>query len=533
MVTYRTQLENCEVSAERRLGKRFSPSLLTYFSFSDSSGGSNGGMVLDISESGVALVAALAVPDAPLLNITLAADKTHQAIELTGRVVWISESKRRVGLAFGELAAMNKESLKKWISVMNDTSSQSMGTIPSPSPGAPQAFSVEEYFRPTYPVKPADRRPIAAAAPPAASIDGHARTHHFVKFLEEKQLEPALPAADASRPQKKIAVREATLSNSKPEKPRIVATLLNYLERPWRFAPRNFPVTRAALRDATSFRFKMTTWRPILITGGVVLGSFLFGVFSGHSFWAPRLHRVAAAVPQLSQAGVPRQAAGLRGTAITETAKSDLASLATESVRASPGAAEPRVSALLRAAPENPENSTVANAIPAQPLENVTAPAATPPQLEFSQSGDILVTPQEGDAPVRVELPEDIIVHTVWLEIRSKRLATVPGIPPRRGRSLVRKKRLMMGLLDSEVTPEPPARAYGVAGAQDAEQIVMVRATIGTDGRVTSVDPVNGAGALASSVISAVRRWQYEPSSLDRLPIETTAELTFKFRPIR
>jgi hypothetical protein len=34
-------------------------------------------------------------------------------------------------------------------------------------------------------------------------------------------------------------------------------------------------------------------------------------------------------------------------------------------------------------------------------------------------------------------------------------------------------------------------------------------------------------------VISAVRQWRYEASSLDRVPIETTAELTFTLRPIR
>jgi PilZ domain-containing protein/TonB-like protein len=538
MATYRTQLDSDEVGVERRATKRFSPPLLTYFSFSGADGGSNGGMVLDVSETGVALVAALAVPHASLLNITLAADKTHQAIELKGRVAWISESKRRVGLQFSELTASNRESMKKWISGMKDTPTGAMPTIPSGPSRAPQAFPAEQYFQPAYPAKFADRGPIAAVAPPTSSSDGKARTHHFVEFLNahpEPPLSVAKVVAKVSRPEKGIQVPEASLGYAKPGKPPIVATWMSYLGSPWRFAAPRFPAISAsiaaAVRRAISFQPKMAPWHPFLVIAAVVMASFVFGVLSGRSLWAQRLHRVAAAA---SPAGLLAKSSGLQGTAIRETAKSDLASLAAPSVAAS---SAPRQESRVPPSPAvtamNPEMSTLEKTVSAEPLDHAAGNSKLLPEIVFSPNGDIFVTANEGDIPRRVELPEDTLVQTVWLEIRSRRVALVPGSATPRGHSGARKERLIMGLLDSQVTPQPPVAVYGAARGQNAEQIVTVRATIAGDGQVTSVEPMSGSGAFVPSVISAVRQWRYDASSLNRVPIETTAELTFTFRPIR
>jgi hypothetical protein len=541
MATYRTQLENGEVSVERRAGKRFSPPLLTYFSFSGCDDGSNGGMVLDVSESGVALVAALAVPHASLLNITLAPDKTHQAIALKGRVAWISESKRRVGLEFSELTASNRESMKKWISGMKDAPTLGMPTIPSGAVRAPQALSVEQYFQPAYPAKFADRGPIAAVAPPASSTDGKARTHHFVEFLNAHP-EPPLPVAKVvakvSHPEKGIRVPEASLGFAKPGKPPIVATWMSYLRGSWRFAAPRFPAISASLaarvRRVISFRPKMVPWHPVLVIAAVVMASFLFGVLSGRGLWAQRQHRVAAGASPASPAGVLGKSSGLGGAAIAETAKSDLASLAAPSVAASSAPREePRVPPSPAVTARNPEMSTVAKTVSAEPLDHAAGTSKLPPEIVFSPNGDIFVTAKEGDVPLRVELPEDTLVQTVWLEIRSKRIALVPGIATPRGHSGARRERLTMGLLDSQVTPQPPVAVSGAARAQNGEQIVTVRATIAGDGQVTSVEPLSGSGAFVPSVISAVRQWRYDASSLNHVPIETTAELTFTFRPIR
>jgi hypothetical protein len=61
---------------------------------------------------------------------------------------------------------------------------------------------------------------------------------------------------------------------------------------------------------------------------------------------------------------------------------------------------------------------------------------------------------------------------------------------------------------------------------------VVVRATIGGDGHVVYVDPLSGPMVLIPSVMSAVREWHYQPSTLDGEPFETQADLTLKFRPV-
>ena len=138
---------------------------------------------------------------------------------------------------------------------------------------------------------------------------------------------------------------------------------------------------------------------------------------------------------------------------------------------------------------------------------------------------ELIVTPNEGDTPLRIDLPEEIIVQSASLEIRSRRSAEVPGVPARRSHK-IRKERLVIGPMISRVTPQPPAAALGT------EQTVIVRATIDGDGHVSYVDPVSGPMALVPSVMSAVREWKFEPTSLDGEPLETEADLTIKFRPL-
>lgn len=143
-----------------------------------------------------------------------------------------------------------------------------------------------------------------------------------------------------------------------------------------------------------------------------------------------------------------------------------------------------------------------------------------------------MVTPGEGDTPQRIDLPEEAVLVSAPLEIRSQRFAYVPGVGANH-RGKTRKERLIIGELESPKTPQistPPASA---SPAQTGERIVTVRATIDGDGHVTYVDPLSGPIVLIPNVMSAVREWRYKPSSLDGQPVQTEADLTIKFRTTR
>jgi protein TonB len=59
-----------------------------------------------------------------------------------------------------------------------------------------------------------------------------------------------------------------------------------------------------------------------------------------------------------------------------------------------------------------------------------------------------------------------------------------------------------------------------------------LRATIGKDGTVESVRPINGPALLILSAIEAVRQWRYRPTLLEQQPIEMQEDITIEFRPL-
>ena len=144
----------------------------------------------------------------------------------------------------------------------------------------------------------------------------------------------------------------------------------------------------------------------------------------------------------------------------------------------------------------------------------------------------MLVTPGEGDTPLRVDLPEEAVLVSAPLEIRSQRFAYVPGMGTNyHGKA--RKERLIFGELESPKTPQIPTPPPGTSPTQSGERIVTVRATIDGDGHVTYVDPLSGPIVLIPNVMTAVREWHYKPSTLDGQPVKTEADLTIKFRTAR
>jgi hypothetical protein len=138
-----------------------------------------------------------------------------------------------------------------------------------------------------------------------------------------------------------------------------------------------------------------------------------------------------------------------------------------------------------------------------------------------------LVTPKVGDEALRVEFAEEVIAQSASLEIRARRFAEVPGVPPVRRHGAVKKERLRMGSMISRVTPQVPELATGAASG---EEVVRVRATIAGDGHVAYVDPLGGPIALIPKVMNAVREWKYAGSALDGEPLETGVDLTITFR---
>ncbi len=140
------------------------PEALTYVSF----GGSNGGMVRDVSEGGVAVATAFAIPEASLLEIVIPADATHPAIAAKGRVAWIAESKRRVGLQFVDLSPGTRQCLRNWICTVQGMPLATERRTPDDWPSMPAGFLMVSGSDVT-PQLPSFAAPVASATLPSAT----------------------------------------------------------------------------------------------------------------------------------------------------------------------------------------------------------------------------------------------------------------------------------------------------------------------------------------------------------------------------
>jgi periplasmic protein TonB len=616
------------------------PTLLTYVSF----GGSNGGMVLDVSETGMALATALPMPEAQTLNIAIPSDQPHQLIEVRGTIVWISNSKRRVGVRLLDPSPASREFLRKWVCavlerklsgapepvennfsyfspasivencaplplrselkegksddvdplldsfvatfrqkplsrksllIMNAANAATNGRVPAgdiaersavaPATGEPNLHETPadvvasdavlttgvSETPPSHDSPAVSDPPLASGLPPAPSPPLFepqvAQPQTFAEQILTEQpwlrTGEVVPGDDVpvdeevridfdAQPEKVSSIAPELASEALPEREESVATDVAMtdqhedLEPPARKTlehpvsrpepqpqPRRTPPAVAA-RNMSFFRVPL-----LLAASAIIVASFAIGIGIGRSFWRRHISTTPNAIP----ATVAQQApvAPPRVTATPKTSP--------------PSALMPSQAASAAVANSATSNATAPTSGAGSPVPAAASPGknggASPAVTGVAPPG-MLVTPGAGDTPLRVDLPEEALLVSAPLEIRSQRFAYVPGTGTNH-HGMVRKERLIIGELESPKTPQIPTPPAGTSAEQSGERTVTVRATIDGDGRVTYVDPLSGPIVLIPNVMSAVRAWRYKPSSLDGQPVQTEADLTIKFRTTR
>lgn len=103
-----------------------------------------------------------------------------------------------------------------------------------------------------------------------------------------------------------------------------------------------------------------------------------------------------------------------------------------------------------------------------------------------------------------------------------------PMIPPPRpsgSRIIQQSEGVQSGLLVYRVDPRYPriAVSAGISGT------VELRAVIGRDGRVRSVEVLSGSVLLAPAAAAAVREWRYRPTLLNGEAVEVETHVTVHF----
>jgi TonB family protein len=100
-------------SAERRLHYRRTPASLAYVEM----GEDNGGIILNLSEGGLALQTVVAVTDEHLSRLRFQLSSACDWVNASGRVVWNGESKKVAGIRFLNLPETVRVRIRNWISL--------------------------------------------------------------------------------------------------------------------------------------------------------------------------------------------------------------------------------------------------------------------------------------------------------------------------------------------------------------------------------------------------------------------------------
>ncbi len=494
-------------------------------------GQDNGGILLNLSEGGFAVQSAMALTSLEFPRLRFQVPSVQGWQTASGRIVWISESKKEAGLQFTELPGAARTEIHKWVS-----SEGSAEEIPERANG------------------------------------------RQVRSLESREQFLAAAAGNERTPGQGAALNSAVTSNRQ----RVPGA-------PVRTAPADVAAVAPATAPAQEFRFgdysmfaadperdgiwvepvkKRGHWGSLMFLG-IVLSAlfFVLGATVGRGTVEQWLKDVGAwkegqapptavapqppeatdqgstgavaeengqaadaqqASPQQPSADAPQNIAPTPSTEPSKAAQND----AKEELASPQPAAEPRSDTEVAAmAPKRNEKNGAGpgardgmNSRKASPIAETRGygnPSAEDNRVAMGRT--ILVNaPEPGSPPLFVNLPNDAVSASQEIAISAQRSIV---IAPRRG-SYGRSERVVIGKLVSHSEPfySREARSKGIEGS------VELRIRIGRTGQVIGVTPIRGPEELMGAAVAAVREWRYEPTFLDGDPAETQADVTMVFR---
>ncbi len=553
---------------DRRLQKRTTPASLAYVIV----GNTNGGIVINISEAGMAIAAAdLLIAGDFLHRICIQSGGAGQSIEISAQIVWLAESKKGAGIRFVDLTSEARDQISNWIVSENPAPKfEQLRKLPSRDKQNLETSSHK--LRRTF-SNPSVRDEEAAA--------------RYAKMFPSESYDAAIPAAPADEtkpPQEPLPIPTATPTDTAvsmfgsaaeisiydfPQSPQASipsAPARNFVPEPIKaFIPELEPVASAdRIKDSPSHfhvleisGFQVAAFVVLFavigFTAGLTVGRGPIGKFLRDS--QKSIQRVDATSPPLPNH--PGETISQTSPSLSRNAFLPAVNPPASATTGSPSESTP--AQLLNALPEDSTTSAGpigrSSAITAQPLADSDDPDARPgsegstgliprnaptgpaprrvtpatraaPHL--SSSSTILFTGHgHGSKPFRLILPEKPIAASFTFAITSQLSVLVS---PELGPTLAHKPALVQaGELVSFVWPRYPKPGE----RHRSPETVKVRTTVGEFGQVLDVKHVSGSISLLPAAISAIRQWRFRPTLLDRRPVQTQQEITIEFQPSR
>ncbi|MGH9685077.1 MAG: TonB family protein [Candidatus Acidiferrales bacterium] len=543
---------------DRRLHARRAPVSLTYVEM----GENNGGIMLNLSESGLAVTTAEVLGEHDLPRMRFQLPQSEGWIETSGQLVWVSASRKEAGIRFTGLSEEARLRIREWVGSNGSARTASRAPtapekrkqfleMPSPRKGrnafterATSGRMVDEELEALFP----------SESTVAEQREERART--IVREEPPSVTTPPAREVQAAVVTAPPVVAEARRAIATPEERPAVAPTPPPIVK-----PPDAPVHRPAGDSILKLGWQMPSSpiepygerrspvQTVLLVFVVAAIAFAAGLGVGRGAFAKWLAEINYPAASNSEAAKtaetpPANASdGTTNSAANNPAQSPSPPATTQQNSAATGA-NPASASPDAATANNAPNTALAGSPTAgapaassdKPLASIanSAPASAPLQTDGgSQDASasdqapvpILVdAPAAGSAPLMLDLPEAAVSASGYVAITDRRIVYVP--PSTQAGGYSSKVRVVVGSLMFHAEPlyPPEARQRRVEGT------VELHATVDENGEVTRVQALNGPTLLIPSAVNAVREWQYKPTLLNGQPVPTQEDITIAFR---
>jgi TonB family protein len=485
-------------------------------------GSDNGGMVLDLTESGLALQAFNPLIEQTRLNLRIQPPKSRKRIAATAEIAWLSESKTEAGLKFLELSEDARTEIADWLSTetsaaepppVHDTAPCERSQVPS-GPTAPpipeKRYRIWEEWFPLF----GDLNPQESAARNDSSGEllrtstgsddfawqpGSARSQDF---SDEPENAPETYQQASQRRANNVteaAVSSSAMSESVPDAPN---------------SPLKSPAALAvAPRPFLSERSRK--WETIAaLCACVALVFLLLGMAISRGLFRDHPEKLSAE-DHANDSGAPSPASATDTSPVTHDASSSRTASPSESVASSTRHAD---SASLSRASHTEIHNKHNREIPRAQLsgEETDSSGVMPPSTSVP-------SPETAKSDSQNTAVPSLPVWSVQAAGIRPPAAIPPAIKPEPPRATERRSDCY---LLYRVEPLYPREAK----AQSIEGTVTLRLLVGTDGRVRSSRELSGPDLLVPAALAAVREWRFIPALLNGQPVDTEKDVSIEFQ---
>lgn len=477
----------------------------------------NGGILLNLSESGLAVQCALTLNSKEFPDLRFQLPNMRGWLTVSGRVAWMSESKKEAGIAFLDLHPNARAQIRHWVetgmhahpqSPQHENRESKASSSATRDPNRDNRERPDPAFSPNK-VDPVPERPIVNNAAPEQQSQNFT-FHDYSMFAVDPTagdlwMEPPKPRAKwgslavlAILIAALFFILGATIRNGQMDQ------LLAYVEN-WIVVAQ-----RASSNDtaAPSTPKSQDPGPQSPVTNSEAPPNLPTPVPSGVPPTKGDGGNAGAEIAQNPQ----QRLEGEKTPSQVDPANDGFADRRAHNAASKP---EPPP------APEAPHNK-VASASTPQVTSRDTYYSSTPTPDSSGQS--LLVNaPAPGNPPLFVNLPGEAVSASSTVAITARRSIQVPA---RTNVSEYGPQRVVVGRLLAHSDPYYPLDAR----SKRVEGIVELHAVVGRTGLVISVTPMSGPAPLVAAAATALHEWRYEPTYVAGDPVETHADVTMVFR---